>query len=503
MWVLLSAGCTSPNPGDAPARPSLGADATLRALSLSDAVLSPPFSPDTTAYAVRAEALADPVTVVATPTDPDASVAVRQTTLVDEALGEGTVLALDAAEKVAVDVVSADGSATRTYTVVTLPADFPELVTRTTGTPSPGGVFLASAAPDPVLHFAMVVDRNGVPSWFSGFPKPVWDFRPSPRGNATLVTSGDSDWTYVGLRLDPSFAETARWVPAPLADAGEVGLDVHELFELADGGRVMLGLAAEPRDLSPWGGPVDGRILHSVVEELDPDGEVRFAWTTDGAIDLDRVPVWVWEPKYGAWDPAHVNAVSVDPTTGHWVVSARLTSQVFEVARTETVFRGRTFAPGEILWRLGGADADLAFVDDPRAGGTRGFFGQHSARILPDGHLVVYDNAVRRVDRGTPFLAPDIALTVTGGSRFADYALDFEAMTATLVSERERPEPEFTQAGGSVQRLEDGHTLVGWGDLPEQIGGPAVTELDADGTVVWELDLPSGEWSYRAWSSVP
>jgi hypothetical protein len=46
---------------------------------------------------------------------------------------------------------------------------------------------------------------------------------------------------------------------------------------------------------------------------------------------------------------------------------------------------------------------------------------------------------------------------------------------------------------GSVQRLPNGHTVIGWGTA-----SPALTEVTPEGAKVFELTLPPGIFSYRA-----
>ena len=48
---------------------------------------------------------------------------------------------------------------------------------------------------------------------------------------------------------------------------------------------------------------------------------------------------------------------------------------------------------------------------------------------------------------------------------------------------------------GSVQRLANGNTLIGWG----LCDSAAVTEVKPDGTTVLELRLPIGHYNYRAY----
>ena len=59
-------------------------------------------------------------------------------------------------------------------------------------------------------------------------------------------------------------------------------------------------------------------------------------------------------------------------------------------------------------------------------------------------------------------------------------------MTATLVWEYRHTPPLFTGFVGSVQRLQSGNTLVGYGQLGR------IAEVRADGTVAWEGQLMFG-----------
>jgi hypothetical protein len=72
--------------------------------------------------------------------------------------------------------------------------------------------------------------------------------------------------------------------------------------------------------------------------------------------------------------------------------------------------------------------------------------------------------------------------------------LDEEAKTATLVWEF-RDQPDVVSfAMGYVQRLDEGHTLIGWGS-----SNPIVTEVDSLGQKATELSFDPGMVSYRAY----
>ncbi|HSU95600.1 MAG TPA: aryl-sulfate sulfotransferase [Gemmatimonadaceae bacterium] len=97
----------------------------------------------------------------------------------------------------------------------------------------------------------------------------------------------------------------------------------------------------------------------------------------------------------------------------------------------------------KVLWQLGGARNQFTFINDP----LNGFSGQHSVRVLPNGHFLIFDNGVSN----TP-----------GASRAVEYAVDESAKTATMVWQY-IPQPSlFNEFTGSVQRLSNGNTVVAW-----------------------------------------
>jgi hypothetical protein len=110
-------------------------------------------------------------------------------------------------------------------------------------------------------------------------------------------------------------------------------------------------------------------------------------------------------------------------------------------------------------------------VNDPLGG----FNGQHSVRVLPNGHLLLFDNGWRHAP-------PE--------SRAVEYAVDPVAMTATMVWEYRHQPAIFTGYTGSVQRLAAGNTLVGFAALGH------ATEVRPDGSVAWEGDLTVGGQPY-------
>jgi hypothetical protein len=152
----------------------------------------------------------------------------------------------------------------------------------------------------------------------------------------------------------------------------------------------------------------------------------------------------------------------------------------------------------EIQWRVGGPRSDFAFPDPADR-----FYHQHCVRMLDNGNLLLMDNGNSRP-------------AAEGGqySRALELALDWQLMTAAKVWEYRHPAGpggayKYADKVGSVERLENGNTLVLFGadidpmtlavrdpqtfTLVEAAAGP-----DAEAVAVLEMKFPGNFPVYRA-----
>jgi hypothetical protein len=340
-----------------------------------------------------------------------------------------------------------------------LPDVLRSVVVSTTGTAS-RGLTLTSHLLGPNTLFAFAFDSSGAIRWYRAFGLPTTysggDVQQQPNGHFTIYVGASTGAQPVPgyyVEFGPS-GDSLRTFTAPTP----LYTDNHELRISGSGADERIHLFGYDRrlvDLSSVGGPSEAQISgHSVVRLL-ADGTPEFTWSGWDHFGFDD---WIEPP--GA-DPQsveqndfdHPNALDVDQD-GNYVVSWRSLGEV-------TKIDSRT---GEVIWRLGGANNQFTFVNDPLGG----FSAQHYARVLPDGHLLLYDNGTRHQPQET---------------RVVEYALDPAAHTATLVWEFRHDPPIYTAFVGSVQRLANGNTAIGYG-----LAGH-MAEVTPDGSVVWEGDL--------------
>ena len=133
----------------------------------------------------------------------------------------------------------------------------------------------------------------------------------------------------------------------------------------------------------------------------------------------------------------------------------------------------------KMIWRMGGVHNQFTLHGD-----TLGISYQHCAKWLPkkpgqaNRHLLLFDNGNYHK---------------VAESRAVEYEIDETAKTATLVWEHHHTPPTFALAMGSVDRMPNGNTFIGWGLSPDV----AASEILPDGSVTFEMQLPVHVFSYR------
>ena len=320
----------------------------------------------------------------------------------------------------------------------------------------------------------MILDRRGGIVWYSpntGFPASTGAGRmdlkvQAYRGQPVLtwwegqVIKGYGEGKAV-------IADTSYRTIATIKAGNGLQADLHEFVISPQDTALITAYRPVTTDLSKVGGPAKGVALSGVVQEIDiPTGKVLFEWDS-----LDHVPVtdtyapFAGGTKAAPFDYLHINSIAIAPD-GDLLLSGRDTSAIYKVARPS----------GKVAWQLGGKQSSF------QMGPGATFWFQHHITPLDASTVSIFD------DGGAP---PQ----KEAQSRAILLDLDTGAMKATLKQSYTHPAGLAAANQGSMQVLDDGRVLVGWGNLPY------FSEFAADGTLLLDGQFPVGDQSYRAFTA--
>jgi hypothetical protein len=338
----------------------------------------------------------------------------------------------------------------------TLPLGYPPIGSTVFGAAAPGQLFLASYAflLQPYHQFLLILNNDGRSVFFRALPDRAYDFKVLPDGRLSYY-----DVSALGfVILDTNY------IPLDTLKCGDgYTADPHDLHILPNGNYWLLAYDSHCVDMSKVvpGGDPEAVVIGLILQEMDQEGNVVFEWRSwDHFAITDATHENL---SAASIDYVHGNALDID-ADGNPIISSRHMDEITKIDRNT----------GEILWRWGGKHNEFQFLND-----SIGFSHQHDLRRLPNGHFTMFDN-------GNYHDPPH--------SRAVEYDLDETTKTARLVWQYRNDPDIFGFALGSVQRLENGNTLICWGAT-----NPTLTEVDPDGHPVLSLDLGNGIYSYRAY----
>ena len=220
-------------------------------------------------------------------------------------------------------------------------------------------------------------------------------------------------------------------------------------------------------------------VLFDTFDHIDPVGErtassdgdaMRFWGGCDGTVESE--------------DWTHANSIQVVEPRGNIIMSIRHLNTIISIAPDYQ----------SIEWRLGGPSSDFTFVDaDGNPDPTASQHHQHSARELPNGNIVLFDNGNDRLPLDDPRF-----------SRGLELALDFDNMTTTVVWESRQTPDLYAQCCSNVTRLENRNTVLVYGS---QFGVDVccrtftLVEADPDGDAfsIIEISAPGKNVQYRVY----
>jgi hypothetical protein len=343
------------------------------------------------------------------------------------------------------------------------------MVTHAASGVAPGFVFVAEKGGKSTPSGPVIADNQGRIVWYHEVPHGLeaTDFRTQTyRGKPVLTWwQGTISKAGVGRGEYVVYDDTYRELKTLNAGNGLDG-DLHEFTLTPRGTAYITAYHEVPADLRSVGGPKNGFVYDSVVQELDvATGDIKFEWHSLDHVPLKESPQANREPAKNATkqrplDHFHVNSVG-DAPGGNILISARNTSALYLLARD-----------GHVIWRLGGTRSDFGPPAEVK------FRFQHDARLHADGTLSLFDNGA--IPKLEPFTRA-LVLKIDETERVA-------AIQKTFV----HPQKISAPYEGNLQLLSGGAAFVGWGGVPK------VTEFSPGGQVRFELKLPYGD-TYRGY----
>jgi hypothetical protein len=332
--------------------------------------------------------------------------------------------------------VNSKGIDTQTFTVLTL------------DNPAPGYLLM-----DPIEQGKInLTDNSGVPIYVKNIDQPsgLMNFKLQPNGKLTYFSGTQFYEVDENYNVIDSFS-----------CVGYYTTDFHELLLTPEGNAFLIGREIKiiNMDSIVSGGQKTAMVIGNVIQELDKNKNLIFQWSTFDHYKLTDVTTDD-DLKMPTFESAHINAICID-SDGNILISARALDEI-------TKINPKT---GDIMWRLGGKackNNQFQIIGDT-IDGFYGFSHQHSLKILSNGNILLYDNGNMRTK---PF------------SRAVEYSIDESNKTIKLVWQY-RPFPDtYAFAEGSVQRLDNGNTLIGWGMSDRQL---TMTEVFPDGSKAMEI----------------
>lgn len=321
------------------------------------------------------------------------------------------------------------------------------------------GWILASPRFSSNLTYPIIVDDQGILRYNELHPYQGFNFDQNPNGELSWFSTTLGRWH----RLDSAL----NFSGAIEFDGADV--DYHDLEIREDGSRLLMGkeiITVDISDSALVGDEPTRAVIDCILQEQDAAGNITWVWRATDHIP----PTWCSHCNWASnlLDAYHHNAFETQEN-GDILLCLRNMDLVVLIDHDT----------GESVWNLGGPASDFAFTDAHGA-----FAQQHDAQILPGDRLLLFDNAT-----GSEPLV----------SRGVEYQLNLEAGTATVVQEWSHPDGNFASSQGSIQRLDDGGTLISWGTAgSNQFFGGMVTEYDADGGLRGSIYYPGNHYSYRA-----
>ena len=351
------------------------------------------------------------------------------------------------------------------------------VTTRASSAEAPGDIFVSVYASGNGPGGPMIFEDSGRLVWFKPLPPKI------SASNLQLQRyDGQPVLTWWQGRLLPQgfgegeevIANTSYQQIATVRAGNGLQADLHDFQITAQNTGLLTAYDPVHCDLASIGGPRNGAVSDGVFQEIDlKTGLVRREWHA-----LDHVALADAYPKAEPGDSRtafpfdyfHIN--SIDPlANGTTMISSRNTWTIYTLANST----------GQVLSRIGGRQSTV------KMGPGTSTAWQHDARALPNGEITAFDNGA------SPKVHKD--------SRGIVERLDPSTNTMTLVTQYEHSPGLSAETQGSLQTLEDGNVLIGWG------AQPYFSEYSSSRKLLFDAHVYAADQSYRAlrypWTAQP
>jgi len=318
----------------------------------------------------------------------------------------------------------------------------------------------------------MILDREGRLVWFDPLPTGALaeDVNAQSYRGQPVVTWWEGR-VASGYGLGDDLILNRSYQTVATVRAGEgYQADLHEFQITPEGTALVTVYQPAQADLSSIGGPRNGTVLDSIVQEIDiRTGRVLWEWHALGHVPLSASETG--KPTAAtAYDYFHINSIQ-QLDNGNLLVSARNTWAVYEISRNT----------GKVVWTLGGKESSFKM-----GSGTR-FEWQHDARMQPDGTVTLFDDAATPKEERQ--------------SRAIQLTLDTNTMSVSLDRSYTHTPSLLASSQGDYQTLPDGNAFVGWGAEPD------FSEYTPSGQQIFSASFSAPVTSYRAfrhpWTAQP
>jgi arylsulfate sulfotransferase len=353
------------------------------------------------------------------------------------------------------------------------------------------GLILGS--PNASLLTTFVTDLQGNVIWY--YPtQSVEGYKFMPNGNIILDLGSDlREIDLAGNTINDVNYGTVNQSLQSQGYSFQITGFHHDVLMLPNGH--WIGLANILKAFTNLPGlPGVSEVLSDALLDIDPNGNVVWAWSAFDHLDINRMPFGgtTFSGAGGAKgiDWTHANAIQYT-ADGNLLLSMRAQSWIIKIDYENGV------GSGDVLWHLGyQGDFDIAGGDQ-----SDWFFGQHDPVIVSENGsqmtLSIWDNGNTRVDaNGVQCNQYQYTQPLSCYSRATIFQIDQSAKVANLVWQDSPNLYSFW--GGAIEALNNGNVEFDLCDAFVNSSSEVIEVTEtASPQTVWQLDL-TGENAYRA-----